>query len=81
MSIHEIRDVLMWCSVINLGFLLIWVAGFYLARDVIYRIHTARFAISREVFDAIHYSGMAFFKVLWLVLNVAPWAALMIVGD
>ena len=59
--------------------LLIWFAVFTLAHDRLYRLHNRWFAVSRETFDALHYGGMAVYKIGVLLLNVAPLAALWVV--
>ena len=79
MTIETIRDVLGWCAVINLGLLLWWFLFFMLAHDWMYRIHGKWFKLPVERFDAIHYSGMAFFKMCILLLNIAPYLAIRIV--
>ncbi|MGJ0484794.1 MAG: DUF6868 family protein [Methylomicrobium sp.] len=43
-----------------------------MAHASIYRLHTRWFKLSVETFDAIHYSGMAIYKVGVLLFNVAP---------
>lgn len=79
MNTALIRDFLLWCAVINYGVLLGWFAAFTLAHDAMYRLHHKWFAVSREQFDAIHYAGMAVYKVGVLLLNIAPYVALWIV--
>ena len=79
MTIETIRDVLGWCAVINLGLLLWWGLFFMLAHDWMYRIHGKWFKLPVERFDAIHYSGMAFFKICILLFNIAPYLAIRIV--
>jgi len=79
MTIETIRDVLGWCAVINLGLLLWWFLFFMLAHDWMYRIHGKWFKLPVERFDAIHYSGMAFFKICILLFNIAPYLAIRIV--
>jgi hypothetical protein len=34
----------------------------------------------RDRFDAIHYAGIAFFKILIMVFNLVPYLALRIIG-
>lgn len=80
MTLEILRAVLGWCTVINLGLLLWWFAFFSLAHDWVYRLHTRWFTLSEERFDAIHYAGMAFFKLSILVFNLAPYLALRIIG-
>jgi hypothetical protein len=79
MTIEQIRDVLAWCSVINIGLLLWWFLLFALAHDFVYRLHEKWFKLTVERFDAIHYAGMAFFKIGIFLLNIVPYLALRIV--
>ena len=79
MTIEQIRDVLAWCSVINIGLLLWWFLMFALAHDFVYRLHGKWFRLTVERFDAIHYAGMAFFKIGIFLLNIVPYLALRIV--
>jgi hypothetical protein len=79
MSIAMIRDILLWCAVINYGVLLVWFLFFLLAHDWIYRLHSRWFYLSREQFDAIHYIGMALFKSGILLFNLVPYVSLHIV--
>ena len=80
MNLDTLRDVLLWSMVINYGVLLIWFAAFTLAHDRIYALHHRWFSISRETFDALHYGGMAVYKIGVLLLNVAPLVALWLVS-
>ena len=79
MTVEQIRDVLAWCSVINIGLLLWWFLLFALAHDFVYRLHGKWFKLTVERFDAIHYAGMAFFKIGIFLLNIVPYLALRIV--
>ncbi len=78
MSINMLRDVLLWCAVLNYGVLLVWF--FILAHDFMHRLHGRWFQLSRQQFDIIHYAGMAIFKLGIILLNVVPHIALRIVG-
>jgi len=78
MSVELVREVLGWCSLINLGLLLWWFLFLSLAHDWTYRVHSRWFKLSPERFDAIHYAGMAFFKIAVIVFNLAPYLALRI---
>ncbi|MDX1514140.1 MAG: hypothetical protein R3174_10405 [Gammaproteobacteria bacterium] len=79
MSALVIREILGWCTLINFGLLLWWASFFFFAHDWLYRLHTRWFRIEVERFDAIHYAGMAFFKLSVVVLNLVPYLALHIV--
>ena len=79
MDIEILRSTLGWCTVINVGLLLWWALFILLAHDLVYRLHSRWFKLSVEQFDAIHYTGMAFFKIMVLLFNLAPYIALRIV--
>ena len=80
MTIEIIRDVLAWCAVINIG-LLLWAFLFFtLAHDWYFQLHSKWFKISVDKVDAIHYAGMAHFKIGILLFNLVPYFALRIVG-
>ena len=80
MTVEIIRDVLAWCAVINFSVLLLWFMVFSLAHDWLYSVHGKWFTLSEERFDAIHYAGMAFFKLCIFLFNLVPYLALRIVG-
>ncbi len=79
MTIELMRGVLAWSAVINLGLLLWWFLFFSLAHDWIYRLHGKWFKLTTEQFDALHYGGMAVFKLGILLFNLVPYLALRIV--
>ena len=80
MTLEIIRDAFAWCSVLSICLLLLWFVFFMLAHDWIYRFHSKWFKMSVETFDAIHYAGMAVFKIgIWL-FNLIPYFALRIIG-
>jgi hypothetical protein len=76
MTIEATRSVLVWCTVINYVILLVWFLVFVFAHDLMQRIDGRWFHLSREQFDAIHYAGMAVYKVGILLFNLVPLAAL-----
>lgn len=78
-TLQAIREVLFWCSIINLALLLGWFVVFTAAHDWIYRVHGKWFDISRDRFDAIHYAGMALYKIGILLFNLVPFIVLLIV--
>lgn len=80
MSLELIRSVLGWCTLINFGVLTIWSLVFITGHGWMYRFHGRLFAMDEERFNAIHYAGMAGYKLLVFVFNFVPWIALHIVG-
>jgi len=80
MTSDIVRNALLWCFIINTGLLLWWFLLFTLGHDWIYRFHGKWFKLPVEKFDAIHYAGMAFFKICIFVFNIVPYFALLIVA-
>lgn len=68
-------------ALINFAVLLLWFGIYAAAPDWLYRSHHRWFALSRERFAEIHYTGMAIFKILILVFNLGPYLALLLLGD
>ncbi len=80
MTVAEIKEILLWSVGINYGILVIWFGAFCIAHDWLYRLHSRWFKLSVETFDAIHYAGMATYKVGILLLTVVPLVALLVVS-
>jgi hypothetical protein len=80
MTLETIRDILAWCSVINIILLLVWFIMFALAHDCVYRMHSKWYKLSQDAFNTVHYSGIAFFKIVIFVFNIVPYLALHIVA-
>lgn len=74
------REILGWAAVINIALLALWALFFVYARDWLYHFHGRWFAFTPSSFDAIHYGGMAAYKLaIWLFL-LGPWLAFVIAG-
>lgn len=76
MNIDLMRQYLLWTMIINYGFVFSWWLVFRFWHDSLYRLHRRWFQLSVAQFDAIHYAGMAVYKIGILLLNVAPYLAL-----
>jgi Family of unknown function (DUF6868) len=79
MNIEAVRLVLLWCTVINYGILLVWFLFFMLAHDWMYQLHGRWFHLSVDQFDMLHYAGMSVYKLGIILLNLVPYIALHIV--
>jgi hypothetical protein len=76
MNVELVRRVLLWCTVINYGILLIWVFVFMLAHDSMHQLHRRWFDLSVDQFDMLHYGGMSVYKIGIILLNLVPYIAL-----
>jgi len=75
-TIHEIKNILLWCVVLNYLVLFIWFGVFIFVHDSMYQLHSRWFKISVEFFDSIHYAGMAVYKVGILLFALVPMLSL-----
>ncbi len=80
MNLESLRQFLLICTLLNYVVLLIWFLAFRFAHDALYRMHARWFRLTPEHFDALHYQGMAVYKVGVLLLNLAPYLALLLMG-
>ena len=80
MDIQTLTTFFMWCTIINGTLLTLWITICMLAPDVVYRTQSKWFPLSRETFNVVFYSFLGLFKIVFLVFNVVPYVALLIVG-
>jgi hypothetical protein len=79
MNPDDIKYFLLVSMAINYGILLIWFAVFSIAHDWMFPLHSRWFRIPVETFNAIHYTGMAIYKIGIALFNLVPFIALVIV--
>lgn len=75
MGMETLPTILLWCAGINYAILFLWFGVFVLAHEWLYRLHTRWFSLSVEMFDTIHYTGMAVYKIGVLFFIVVPLVA------
>lgn len=78
MTITWVREFLLWNLLFNYAILLLWFGAFRGWHDGLYRLHSRWFHLGAEKFDAIHYVGMAVYKIAILLLNLVPLLALLV---
>jgi hypothetical protein len=71
-----LSDFLLWCTILNYLVLLLWFVAFSLAHDWMLKLHGRWFHLTAAQFDALHYGGMAVYKIGILLLNLVPYIAL-----
>jgi hypothetical protein len=81
MDIQTLTAFFMWCSIINGSFLVIWSLLCMLAPDLVYRIQSRWFPMPRETFGVVIYSFVGLYKIFFLVFNLVPYVALLIIGS
>ncbi len=80
MDLSELKSLLGWCLVINYGVLIVWFVFVVTARDWVFGLHARLFGVERDLVQAEHFKLFGQFKLLVMVLNLAPWLALLIMG-
>jgi hypothetical protein len=78
MTLEILKGTLAWSAVLNIVILLWWFLFLTLAHDWVYKMHSKFYRIQREQFDAIHYAGMAFYKICIFTFFIVPYLALRI---
>ena len=80
MNIQIVTGFFMWCSIINIGLMILSALLLISAGDFVYRMHGKLFPMPRETFNAVIYLFLGVYKIMIIVFNLVPWAALAIIG-
>ena len=80
MDIQTVTRFFMWCTIMNGALLVLWTTMCILGPGLVYRTQSKWFPIPRETFNVVIYSFLGAFKIVFLVFNVVPYVALLIVG-
>ena len=80
MDIQTLQTFFMWCTILNLGFLMITGLLLAIAGDFVYRMQSKFFPISREAFDVVIFCWIALWRLVLIVFCFVPWIALEIIG-
>jgi hypothetical protein len=80
MDIHTVRDFFMWCTIVNAALMLLSFLICASARDWIHRMHGKWFPMPKETFTVVLYCFFGVYKMLFLVFNITPYLALLIMG-
>ena len=76
MNMMQLSDFLLYSLLINYGILISWFVVFVFAKEWMKRLHGQWFKLSDQQFDAVHYGGMAVYKIGVLLFNLVPFIAL-----
>lgn len=77
---EQVREMLGWCSLINIVLLVLMFVLVTAMRSTIYKIHSKLFPITESQFNIAIYSFFGFYKVVVYVFNIIPWVALWIIS-
>lgn len=71
---------LLYSLAVNYAVLIVWFLAFVFAGGSLRRLHGRWFHLADGTFNAIHYGGMAVYKIGILLFNLAPLLALYLMG-
>jgi hypothetical protein len=80
MDIQTLTSFFMWCTIMNGALLILWSVMFMFAPDLVYRMQRKFVPVSRETFDVVIYGFLGLFKIFFIIFNLVPFLALLIVG-
>lgn len=80
MSLNLLTEFFMWCTIIDGVLLLLMTLLYAGCPGCVYRLQSRVAPVSREVFDQIFYAFIGLFKIGFLIFNLVPFLALLIIG-
>jgi len=80
-TIEPMRKFLGWCSLINMGLLMLSTIFLVLFRGPISRIHSKLFQLSESDLSSAYFQYLAQFKIAVLVFNIVPYIALRVIKE
>lgn len=80
-TLSELTELLGWASVINIGVLLFTSIMLVLMRPFITSLHSKMFGVPEKDLAITYFSYLANYKTLSIVLIIAPYIALKIMGQ
>ena len=75
-TIENLRILLGWSAVVNMGILIAWWLAFVFAREMMFKMRMRWFKISEERFNEMHYTMMGYYKLTMILLTVVPYLVL-----
>jgi len=79
MDFETLTAFFMWCTILSIAILAIWTIVFVSAPDLVYRIQSKFFPITRETFNVVVYASLSIYRVIFVVLVLVPYLALLII--
>ena len=79
-SVDLVTGFLGWCSVINIGVLVVASLAVTLGRDAIASVHQNMFGLSDTDLSRAYFQYLAQYKIAIFVFNLIPYIALRMAG-
>ena len=78
MDMQMLTNFFFWCTIINGGLLIFWVLVQMAIPTLVFKTQVAFFPMEREKFNAVFYLFLGIYKIFFIVFNVVPLIALLI---
>jgi len=79
MDLDTLTKFFMWCTILNGGLLILSTFLCMGLKNMIARMHGKFFGLAPDAVKPMVYGYIGLFKIAWLVFNVVPWVALLII--
>ena len=76
MNINELMTFLGWCTVINMGVLVVAAIFLFLFKGFTITIHSKLTGVSASTLPTLYFSYMANYKIGVIIFNLVPYVAL-----
>ena len=80
-SIETLTEFIGWCTLINIGFLLVTSILILLMRTAVSNIHSKMFGLDSQDVLKAYFHYLANYKIAIIIFNLAPYFALKIMGS
>ena len=80
MTLYQLTDFFMWMTILNVALLLFWTGCWFVAKDLIYKMHSKWFDMPREAFNISFYAFIGLYKICVTFFALMPFLALTIMG-
>ena len=77
--LDAVAKVLLRCFVLGYLFLLLWLGGYLVAGDFIYRLNSRLFGVTQHEMNLMHFFGMALVKLILFVFFLFPYVSIRLV--
>ena len=80
MDMNTLTLFLGWCSVINIGILVVSTIALVVARGPVSGIHSKLFGVSQSDLAPLYMQYLGNYKIAIILLNIVPYIALRIIA-
>ena len=76
MSIEQLTQFFGWCSVINIGVLIVTTIALVAFKGAVSKVHTRMTGVPEAALSGLYFQYLGFYKIAVIVFNLVPYVAL-----